>query len=261
MGKKSRKKKTGKPTVPLGSAGSGGSTNAAGEALSELTLLLPSGCCHGSNVADLKNLDYLRAVQAYTNMRDEFNQIKQARGDIQLIDCQLIHQKFDEDYEHLTAYDTNFCAFTFGFCVHLYLNSTDSDSTAVIQQLLELGIRMRYIEQPSVKKGVDIGPGSEGHTKYSKYTTDIRVQRGMIKCLARETPCDCMKPKKLEAQKMDRTGICHGCLDEVPKNTLKLCTGCNMVKYCSRECQVNGWPEHREVCKLTSQMEKNYKQG
>mmetsp|Transcript_15832 Transcript_15832/g.17104 ORF Transcript_15832/g.17104 Transcript_15832/m.17104 type:complete len:255 (-) Transcript_15832:192-956(-) len=254
MGKKSRKNKKGNPTIPLGAAG--GSANAAGEAL---TLLPPSGCCHGSKVADFKNLDYIRAVQACINMHHEITQNRQAGKDNYGIDCQLIaHRKFDDDHQHLTLYDTNFCDFIFSFCTHLYLNSIDS--TEEIQQLLELALSMRYIEQP-MRKGVDVGPGSEGETKYKKYTTDVCLQRGMINCLARETPCDCMKPKKLEAQKMDRTGICHGCLDEVPKNTLKLCTGCNMVKYCSRECQVNGWPEHREACKRMSQMDKNYQQG
>jgi len=251
MGKKSRKNKKVNPTIQLGAAG--GSANAAGEAL---TLAPPTGCCHGSKIADFKNLDYIRAVQAYTRMRFEMKQIRQAGQDNYYNDVQLlsqISQNFDEDYQYLTHYDTNFCAFIFGFCAHLYLKSNHSASTwEEIEWLLYLGITMRYLEQP-MRKGVDVGPGSEGETKYKKYTTDVCLQRGMINCLARETPCDCMKPKKLEAQKMDRTGICHGCLDEVPKNTLKLCTGCNMVKYCSRECQVNGWPEHRETCKLISQ--------
>jgi len=30
---------------------------------------------------------------------------------------------------------------------------------------------------------------------------------------------------------------------------LKLCTACNLVKYCSVECQKNHWPQHEKACK------------
>jgi hypothetical protein len=29
----------------------------------------------------------------------------------------------------------------------------------------------------------------------------------------------------------------------------KACTGCGVARYCSRECQVGHWKEHRETCK------------
>jgi len=92
---------------------------------------------------------------------------------------------------------------------------------------------------------------AEGYEKFNKYTTDIMLERGVINCLARETQtaCDCMTPRKMEAKKMDKNGLCHGCRNEFPKHTLKFCVGCNIVKYCSHECQVTEWPDHRERCK------------
>lgn len=29
----------------------------------------------------------------------------------------------------------------------------------------------------------------------------------------------------------------------------KLCGGCEVVRYCSRECQVLDWPQHKKICK------------
>lgn len=90
---------------------------------------------------------------------------------------------------------------------------------------------MRYIEQP-MSKGVDFGLRSEGFTNFSKYTKDVLLERGISNCLSRETLCNYMKPKKLDAKKMDKNY-------QLPKNTLKLCICCNMVKYCSRQCLVD----------------------
>ncbi|KAI0668508.1 hypothetical protein C8Q78DRAFT_993510 [Trametes maxima] len=33
------------------------------------------------------------------------------------------------------------------------------------------------------------------------------------------------------------------------KRKLKRCTGCSVAKYCSKECQKNGWPMHRQGCR------------
>jgi hypothetical protein len=39
----------------------------------------------------------------------------------------------------------------------------------------------------------------------------------------------------------------HSCLS-VPISRSR-CSGCRKVYYCSRECQVKDWPEHKKVCK------------
>ncbi|CDO68868.1 hypothetical protein BN946_scf185000.g11 [Trametes cinnabarina] len=33
------------------------------------------------------------------------------------------------------------------------------------------------------------------------------------------------------------------------KGKLKRCAGCSIAKYCSRECQKNAWPTHKEFCR------------
>ncbi|KAH9839335.1 uncharacterized protein C8Q71DRAFT_748999 [Rhodofomes roseus] len=41
---------------------------------------------------------------------------------------------------------------------------------------------------------------------------------------------------------------CSYCLNAVDKTNLKSCSGCRMVRYCSRACQENAWPTHRASC-------------
>jgi hypothetical protein len=42
---------------------------------------------------------------------------------------------------------------------------------------------------------------------------------------------------------------CNNCTSET---NLKTCVKCKFVKYCSKECQINDWTEHKKVCSLYS---------
>ena len=42
---------------------------------------------------------------------------------------------------------------------------------------------------------------------------------------------------------------------------LSKCTGCRKVSYCSRECQVQAWKEHKSECKKHSGSKKTKKEG
>ena len=89
--------------------------------------------------------------------------------------------------------------------------------------------------------------------KINKYCRDIETDRGIIRCLARETissSCECMKAKKLEAQLMEKLGECHGCMQEFPKMNLRLCTRCKVSKFCSNECMKKHWSEHKLYCNM-----------
>lgn len=48
-------------------------------------------------------------------------------------------------------------------------------------------------------------------------------------------------PKQLYAP-----SLCSMC----PNQTKKQCTGCSIVYYCSKQCQRNGWAQHKLVCAI-----------
>ena len=39
---------------------------------------------------------------------------------------------------------------------------------------------------------------------------------------------------------------CFTCYSKNEKN--KKCSGCNLVYYCSKECQIQEWLEHKKIC-------------
>jgi hypothetical protein len=41
------------------------------------------------------------------------------------------------------------------------------------------------------------------------------------------------------------------------QKTLKLCSRCKIVSYCSRECQVKDWPDHKRHCKVLAELRKD----
>jgi hypothetical protein len=41
------------------------------------------------------------------------------------------------------------------------------------------------------------------------------------------------------------------------KETLKLCSRCKIVSYCSKECQAKDWPDHKKHCKVLAELRKD----
>ena len=41
--------------------------------------------------------------------------------------------------------------------------------------------------------------------------------------------------------------------------SLRRCTGCGINHYCSKECQLKNWPEHKAFCKVASRARKKDK--
>jgi len=281
MGKKSRKKKTGKTTVPSSSsadanswdvplpAGTSAAATAeaadaaaklrdgsflpAGVTLAGAEVTAPSGCFHGSKLSHFKKLEYMMAIPAYIRMRSDIREIQSRQHNPLALGQRS--QQFDDEYKHLLL-DKHFCRFIFAYCTHLYKRGYHSSvyvyDKGEVDQLLSLGIRLRYQDQAG--KGVHIGPGSDNYDKWHKYNRDIHTERGVINVLAREIPCGCMDPQKVEGKKMEKINHCYGCKNTFPKSSLSTCTGCHAVQYCSKDCQVNEWPTHRDVCKLYKSM-------
>jgi hypothetical protein len=43
----------------------------------------------------------------------------------------------------------------------------------------------------------------------------------------------------------------------IPKEALKLCSRCKIVSYCSKECQMKDWPDHKKHCKVLTELRKD----
>ena len=157
-----------------------------------------------------------------------------------------------------TLADPKFVRFVFAFCTHLYLckgfpehkiNPHDFVN-AVSERILSietvrLGLKLRYCV------GKETRADSEMDLKLIKWVRDSEHERGYVNILAREIPCNCMDASKARLRASEKTGICHGCLQEFPKHRLSYCK-CRTKVYCSRNCQVKHWPEHKDICKMVT---------
>jgi len=55
---------------------------------------------------------------------------------------------------------------------------------------------------------------------------------------------------KDDTDQVSADNICANCgKGEESTNSLKACTACRLVKYCSRDCQVAHRPQHKKACK------------
>ena len=79
----------------------------------------------------------------------------------------------------------------------------------------------------------------------------VSNRRDALKFFRKRTSCKCLKKMHLEARKSTpKMGICYGCNEEMDRVLLSVCSRCMVTQYCSRECQVADWPEHKEDCDL-----------
>jgi len=118
---------------------------------------------------------------------------------------------------------------------------------ATLRLRLILVLLIRYCLIPR-HEGKDVGPESEYTKNYHKYSRDIATERGRINCIAREIPCDCMEEKRIEAKSMEKIAVCFSCEEHFSKEKMLRCKGCNHIQYCSKECSITHWPEHKPFC-------------
>ena len=75
------------------------------------------------------------------------------------------------------------------------------------------------------------------------------LERDMLKFFRKRITCSCLKDMHLEARKtLPKTGVCYHCNQEKERSLLMVCSRCRIAQYCSRRCQVAGWPAHQRYC-------------
>lgn len=75
----------------------------------------------------------------------------------------------------------------------------------------------------------------------------------LVQFFRKQIPCSCLDEKYEEVKSIPKRGICsrRGC--PLPNNVavrkkMVYCAECRVVNYCSRECQVADWPQHKGDC-------------
>jgi len=154
---------------------------------------------------------------------------------------------FYEKYKHVLV-NPSFGRYAIANITDDYLKGKNDD---LLSYRLLLVIQIRYVYIPR-NEGKDVRPESEITKNYHKYARDIETERGRIKFMAREITCKCMDEKKKEAKLMKKVAKCWCCETDFPKEKLLRCKGCDHVQYCSKECSITHWPEHREWCHSVS---------
>jgi len=85
--------------------------------------------------------------------------------------------------------------------------------------------------------------------KWIQDMLNLDSRRKLAKFYAKRIPCNCLDDVK-QAARDDRTGKCNSCWKTAEDASLLNCSACGLVKYCSKECQVEDWSKHKNGCKL-----------
>ena len=73
--------------------------------------------------------------------------------------------------------------------------------------------------------------------------------RDEIKFFRKRTTCSCLKRMHLEARKtFPKLGTCSHCFEVKERSLLMVCSRCRVYQYCSRDCHIAGFSEHKRVC-------------
>ena len=73
--------------------------------------------------------------------------------------------------------------------------------------------------------------------------------RDCLKFFSKRVSCTCLKRMHQEARRTQpKMGRCMNCEEEMKRVALSVCSRCMITQYCSRECQVAHWPDHKESC-------------
>ena len=145
---------------------------------------------------------------------------------------------------HAQIIDHDFANYLFSYCTQLYLmrdgkmdldsgNIDDRNMRIELTQVLLLGLRVRYDLLNQKAGNGNYGPGSTSYEKMLKYRRDVQTERGIIRCLAREIPCECMNDALKKATAMEKVALCFGCSHEFLKRDMFYCV-CRFATYCGK---------------------------
>ena len=79
---------------------------------------------------------------------------------------------------------------------------------------------------------------------------DVQDERSLLKFFHKRIACSCLKERHSVARKTQpKLGTCFNCEEVKDRSTLMVCSRCKVDQYCSGECQVAAWPDHKSDCR------------
>ena len=77
---------------------------------------------------------------------------------------------------------------------------------------------------------------------------EVKDERTLVKYLRKRIPCSCLDEIYKNVKTMTRKGVCYNCSSTIERNKMLTCARCGEAHYCSRSCQKDDWPMHKERC-------------
>lgn len=77
-------------------------------------------------------------------------------------------------------------------------------------------------------------------------------ERSVLQFYSKRIPCACLDNRYAAAKSKPKTGVCSHCQQRKQRSKLMVCSRCKFQQYCSKECQMASWQDHKEDCKNLS---------
>ena len=145
----------------------------------------------------------------------------------------IIDSELEEDYETFHFMTACLCA-----CVVLILEAYQPSTG--IRGILHAGA-YAFRVGPDALKNLDIS---------------YRCKRSIIKFFHKRIPCSCLEEKYKTRKCEPKQAVCSHCDTKRDRREMFICTKCESSQYCSRECQLGHWPDHKGICREVSENRK-----
>ena len=78
----------------------------------------------------------------------------------------------------------------------------------------------------------------------------------LVKFFRHRIPCSCLDEKYQEVKHIPKRGCCYNpqCGREVERSKTMYCSRCRCITYCSRECHIAAWTEHKPYCDINAEI-------
>ncbi len=131
---------------------------------------------------------------------------------------------------------------------HIHMNILDDDYDST--QAQNVAAIARYLERYIAVQSKQTPAFVPLPKLLETYHADMHT---LVKFFRHRIPCSCLDEKYEEVKKITKIGFCFNPQCTLPdrmteRSKTMYCSRCRNATYCSRECQVSHWPEHKPDC-------------